>query len=406
MLKTVLSTLTSCFLLSTSVLAQNTAEVAFCGENLPEHLPAVKQRWFRILNRQAAQPSHLTALKRRASVVFPLIDPIIARYGIPKDFRFLPLLESAAINSAVSRRGAAGFWQIMPETGRLLGLRVGKGLDERYDLMKATHAACKYIKQLYTQLGSWMLVAAAYNAGPTYVQNMRRRFPDQHPMAMPYRATETQVYVYQAMAIKELLTHPADYRQYFSERTVAELSDEKSTMSAQDRQAIMASYQTERSETTDNPLVENQLSASLADVLTEEIMLITDVDLDEEEVAGAPTVVVSTEVNTPVAPRIMTRRLGEETLTEGQLVLFEVVQPSEINGQRVSVGDLLYANVDMIEPTSGRVFLHTERLVTAQSQTTVSLRLVAVEKTKQPGVKLPASYEVAANGWRLAWEQL
>jgi len=401
MLKTILSTVTSCILLSTSLLAQNTAEVAFCGENLPEYLPAVKQRWFRILNRQAAQPSHLTALKRRASVVFPLIDPIIARYGIPEDFRFLPLLESAAINSAVSRRGAAGFWQIMPETGRLLGLRVGKGFDERYDLMKATHAACKYIKQLHTQLGSWMLVAAAYNAGPTYVQNLRRRFPDQHPMAMPYRATETQVYVYQAMAIKELLTHPADYRQYFSDQTVAELSDETTTLSAHDRQVIMASYQTERSEITNAPVVEMP-STPLAKMLVEEITLITDVEIDEEMVAGAPVV----EVSAVVIPRIMTRRLGEDALTEGQLVLFEVIQPSEINGQRVSVGDLLYAHVDMIEPTSGRVFLHTDRLVTAQSQNTISLRLVAVEKTKQPGVKLPPSYEIASNGWRLAWEQL
>jgi len=141
MIKTVLSAVTSCILAATSVLAQNTAEIAFCGESMPENMPAVKQRWFRILNRQAAHPSHLTALKRRASVVFPVIDPIIASYGIPKDFRFLPLLESAAINRAVSRRGAAGFWQIMPETGRLLGLRVGKGHDERYDLLKATHAA-------------------------------------------------------------------------------------------------------------------------------------------------------------------------------------------------------------------------------------------------------------------------
>lgn len=405
MIKTVLSTITSCLLLSASVLAQNTAEIAFCGESMPENMPAVKQRWFRILNRQAAHPSHLTALKRRASVVFPVIDPIIASYGIPKDFRFLPLLESAAINRAVSRRGAAGFWQIMPETGRLLGLRVGKGHDERYDLLKATHAACRYIKQLYNQLGSWMLVAVAYNAGPTYVQNMRRRFPNQHPMALPYRAAETQVYVYQAMAIKELLTHPADYRHYFNDQIVAELSDQKAAVSPQDREVILASYQTERTEATGVTLLDMNV-APVPNVLLEEVTLITDIEVDEESVVGAPIVEVSALTETSATPRIMTRRLGEDALTEGQLVLFEVVQPSEINGQLVSVGDLLYAHVDMIEPTSGRVFLHTDRLVTAQSQTTVNLKLVAVEKTKQPGVKLPLSYEMASNGWRLAWEQL
>lgn len=401
MLKTVLVTVTTGFLFSASALAQNTIEVAFCGETLPEYLPAVKQRWFRILNRQAAQPSHLAALKRRASVVFPLIDPIIARYGIPKDFRFLPLLESAAINRAVSRRGAAGFWQIMPETGRLLGLRVGRGEDERYDILKATHAACRYIKDLYKQLGSWMLVAAAYNAGPNYVQSLRRRYPDQHPMAMPYRATETQVYIYQALAIKELLTRPAEYKQYFSESMVAELSDGKSTLSVHDREAILASYQTERTAPTEAIVLDTPDKAAL-DELQEEVTLITDVEIDEEAVSGAPVEAATVAFG----PRILTRRLGDDALTEGKLVLFEVVQPSEVSGHKVSVGDLVYAHVDMIEPTSGQAFLHTDRIVTAQTQVTINLRLVAVDKPKQPGVKMPPSYEMASNGWRLTWEQL
>lgn len=401
MLKTVLVTVTTGFLFSASALAQNTVEVAFCGETLPEYLPAVKQRWFRILNRQAAQPSHLAALKRRASVVFPLIDPIIARYGIPKDFRFLPLLESAAINRAVSRRGAAGFWQIMPETGRLLGLRVGRGEDERYDILKATHAACRYIKDLYKQLGSWMLVAAAYNAGPNYVQSLRRRYPDQHPMAMPYRATETQVYIYQALAIKELLTRPAEYKQYFSESMVAELSDGKSTLSVHDREAILASYQTERTAPTEAIVLDTPDKAAL-DELQEEVTLITDVEIDEEAVSGAPVEAATVAFG----PRILTRRLGDDALTEGKLVLFEVVQPSEVSGHKVSVGDLVYAHVDMIEPTSGQAFLHTDRIVTAQTQVTINLRLVAVDKPKQPGVKMPPSYEMASNGWRLTWEQL
>ncbi|TAE33595.1 MAG: lytic transglycosylase domain-containing protein [Cytophagales bacterium] len=402
MLKTVLLTVTSGLFLSIPAFAQNTVEVAFCGESLPEHIPAVKQRWFRILNRQAAHPSHLATLKRRASVVFPVIDPIIARYGIPRDFRFLPLLESAAMNNAISRKGAAGFWQIMPETGRLLGLRVSKGYDERYDLLKATHAACRYIKDLHKQLGSWMLVAAAYNAGPSYIQTLRRRYPDQHPMAMPYRAAETQAYVYQALAIKELLTRPADYRHYFSDRTVAELSNDHIAVSSQDRDAILASYQTERAESMAAVVVDD-MHPEEREAIQEEVMLITDVELEEEVVAGAPTAPLEI---TPATPLIMTRRLGADALTEGQLVLFEVVQPSEINGVKVSVGDMLYAHVDMIEPTSGRAFLHTERLVTAQTQATTNLRLVAVEKTKQPGVKVPPSYEMASNGWRLTWEQL
>ncbi|WP_019989690.1 lytic transglycosylase domain-containing protein [Rudanella lutea] len=405
MIKNVLATVTFTLFLAFPLLAQMTADVAFCGESLPDHLPAVKQRWFRILNRQAAQPTHLTTLKRRASVVFPVIDPIIASYGIPADFKFLPLLESAAVNRAVSRRGAAGFWQIMPETGRILGLRVGKGRDERYDLLKATHAACRYIKQLHAQLGSWMLVAAAYNAGPNYIQQLRKRYPDQHPMAMPYRAAETQAYVYQAMAIKELLTRPLQYRQYFSEHILAQLSktgtDEVTT---QEREAILASY------TTPEAFVVENLTASVAPKPVEEVTLITDIDIDEEAVAGAPVIEVGASNGTEVGlaqagPRLFTRRLGEESLTEGKMVLFEVVRPSEVNGQKVSVGDMLYAYVDMIEPTTGRVFLHTDRLVVAETQASINLRLVAVEKPKQPGVTLPPVSELAS-GWRLEWEKI
>lgn len=408
--------LTSGLLFSIQSFAQNTVEVAFCGESLPEHLPAVKQRWFRILNRQAAHPSHLTTLKRRASAVFPVIDPIIARYGIPRDFRYLPLLESAAMNRAVSRKGAAGFWQIMPETGRSLGLSVGRGQDERYDLLKATHAACKYIKDLYKQLGSWMLVAAAYNAGPSYIQNLRRRYPDQHPMAMPYRAAETQAYVYQAIAIKELLTHPADYKQYFNDQTVAQLSSEKNTLSTSERNAILASYQTEKSEPTESSLIAQTgdalpvtLESSPTDevvLITEEVELIADEEIDEDSVAGAPEVQEPVLAVSAASSRIMTRRIGEDALTEGKMVMFEVIQSVEINGQAVAVGDLLYAHVDLIDAASGRVFLHTDRLVKAQTQVTVNLRLAAVEKPKQPGVRLPASYEMASNGWKLAWEQL
>lgn len=413
--------------------AQPAVNVHFCGETLPQHLPNVNQRWFRTLNRQASYADHLTALKHRASAIFPIIEPIIERYGIPKDFKYLPLLESAVVSHAVSRKGAAGFWQIMPITARRLGLSVAKGNDERFNLSKATHAACRYLKELYNQLGSWMLVAAAYNAGPNYIQALRKRYPDRHPINLPYRARETKAYIYQAIAIKELITHPQSYRDYFNnERALANLSKDVDELPKSERQAILAYYETPREEaepapanvSSDIALAADNDGTMVALADTAVVSLLTDeedeeagetvVDLldekDPDELAAdqlTPTIAATnftTEAQTATG-QLLTRRMGEGTLTEGQLCMFEVIRPDTLNGVVVSVGDVLYAHVDMIEPTSGRVYLRTEKLMSAKTQETIPFKLSAVDRPKQPGVPIPARQELA-EGWRLRWEQL
>ena len=78
-------------------------------------------------------------------------------------------IESALNNKAVSHAGAVGPWQLMAPTARLLGLKVGKGRDDRTDWYKSTNAAAKYLVTLYEDLNDWLLVVAAYNSGPTPV---------------------------------------------------------------------------------------------------------------------------------------------------------------------------------------------------------------------------------------------
>ena len=199
--------------------------IHFCGENVPIDHPAIVARWTQTINHQAAIAGELALMKRRASVVFPLIEPILEQYHIPSDFKYLPLLESAATNRAVSPKGAAGFWQLMPQTAQTLGLRVARHHDERFNLVKATHAACRYIIELYEELGSWMLVATAYNAGPNYIHQLVRQHPDMHPMALPYRAAATKAYLFQTVAIKELLTRPEVYRDRLSNRNFEALTN-------------------------------------------------------------------------------------------------------------------------------------------------------------------------------------
>ncbi len=404
---------TTALLGSTVVLAQPLAqsvasrpEVQFCGEVLPQYLPAIMTRWSHTLTRQGNQADHLLMLKRRSAVVFPIIEAILERYAVPKDFKYLPLLESSLSGRAVSRRGAAGFWQLMPSTARHLGLRVGRRGDERFNIQKSTVAACKYLWELYRELGSWMLVAVAYNAGPTYIKQLRNQHPGQHPLALPFRANETRAYVFQTMAIKELLTRPDQYRNFLTESNRIALSDKTLLASAKERADILAYYETPVSP----DITANETSPG-------EVVLITETDF---EAPNTPTPVPVTVQNEAPAQttgqslmgadddvllnRIQTRRIDHEPLREGQLCQFVVVQHGSLNGQAISVGDVLYAQVYLLDIGAKRVFLRANKLVNSQNQT-LSLSLTAIEKTKQPGVALPTA-DVQTAGWRLAWEQL
>jgi len=99
------------------------------------------------------------------------LERILLEEGLPAWLKYVPLAESRLVVDAVSSAGAVGLWQIMPGTARGLGLRVGKNLDERLDVVKASRAAALHLKQLYTEFDSWLLAIAAYNCG---AQNVRK----------------------------------------------------------------------------------------------------------------------------------------------------------------------------------------------------------------------------------------
>jgi len=106
---------------------------------------------------------------------FPIFEEILDQYQLPQELRFLPVIESALNPRAVSRAGATGLWQFMYGTGRRYNLTINSYVDERRDPIAASHAAARFLKDLYSIYKDWTLVIAAYNCGPGNVNKAIRR---------------------------------------------------------------------------------------------------------------------------------------------------------------------------------------------------------------------------------------
>lgn len=117
----------------------------------------------------------LTGMKTWGVPYFNLIDNIFAQYGLPRELKYLAVIESNLSTSATSWVGAGGPWQFMPYTAREYGLVVNGSFDERRDYFKSTHAAARYLLTLYKQMHDWLLVIAAYNGGPGRVYTAMKR---------------------------------------------------------------------------------------------------------------------------------------------------------------------------------------------------------------------------------------
>ncbi len=128
---------------------------------------------------------------------FPMFEEILDLYGLPLELKYLAVIESALNPRAVSRVGATGMWQFMLGTGRMYKLQVNSFIDERRDPIAATHAAAKFLKDLYSIYGDWVLVIAAYNCGPGNVNKAIRRSGGKTSYwdIYPYLPRETRGYV-------------------------------------------------------------------------------------------------------------------------------------------------------------------------------------------------------------------
>ncbi len=181
----------------------------FAGERVPIEKEDIKERIDRELLVNTYWQSNGLLYFKRSHKFFPVIEPILKKYGIPDDFKYLALIESG-LQNVTSSAGAKGFWQLMPATAKEYGLEVNSNVDERYNLEKSTIAACQYLLESKEQFGNWTLVAASYNAGKRGISRRieAQKVTDYYDLLL---VDETARYLPRIVAVKEILNNPKKY---------------------------------------------------------------------------------------------------------------------------------------------------------------------------------------------------
>jgi membrane-bound lytic murein transglycosylase D len=189
-------------------------KVNFAGEEVPLDKFYVQEQLDREMLVNTYWHSSTILMMKRANRWFPVIEPILKENQIPGDFKYIGLVESSFTN-IVSPAGAAGFWQFMEGTAREYGLIVNKEVDERYNLEKATRAACDYFKDAFAEYRTWTMAAASYNSG---INLMNRETARQETMNYYdlYLNEETSRYIFRAIAIHEIMENPEQYGFYLN----------------------------------------------------------------------------------------------------------------------------------------------------------------------------------------------
>ena len=188
--------------------------VMFAGQKIRFDRADLRERMDRELVAFTYSHNMSTLMIKRANRLFPQIEPILKRMGVPDDLKYLMVIESNLDPQAVSGAGAAGLWQFTQSTGREYGLEVNDNIDERYNTVKATEAACRFLLKAYGKYQNWMTVAASYNGGQ---QGMDRRIELQHQTnAMDmWLVDETSRYMFRILAAKMMFENPALFGFHF-----------------------------------------------------------------------------------------------------------------------------------------------------------------------------------------------
>jgi membrane-bound lytic murein transglycosylase D len=179
----------------------------FCGEPAPMDNPEVRERFEREFLLSAWNEPQVILWLKRSKRYFNIVEPMLKSAGLPDDLKYVAVAESALRPHAGSTKGAMGFWQFMPSTGRKYGLTIDSRKDERRNIFRSTEAAITYFKELREEFGSWTLAAAAYNMGEHGLMTdiLEQRTDNYYDLYLPL---ETQGFLFRILAIKLIMTQP------------------------------------------------------------------------------------------------------------------------------------------------------------------------------------------------------
>jgi membrane-bound lytic murein transglycosylase D len=176
-----------------------------------ENEPSVQKKLQWLLK----HPKRMTELSESAKPYLYYIFEEIKKRGMPAEIALIPMIESNYDPFEKSRRGAAGLWQMMPQTGAQLGLKISSSYDARKDVIASTKAALDHLSYLHSQFGTWLLAIAAYNAGEGIVHSAIRKNKQQKQptnfwdLKLPY---ETKAYIPTLLALATVIRYPKHYK--------------------------------------------------------------------------------------------------------------------------------------------------------------------------------------------------
>lgn len=190
--------------------------MTFAGERVPLQDTDVRERLDREIHVNTYWHSNMLLMIKKANRFFSEIEPLLKKYNLPDDFKYLAVAESG-LDNVTSHAGASGFWQFMKATGKEYGLEINNYVDERYNLELATKVAAQYLMNSKELFGSWTNAAAAYNAGNAGItkQMKRQDATDYYSLLLN---SETGRYVFRILAFKEILSNPEKYGFYVDQQ--------------------------------------------------------------------------------------------------------------------------------------------------------------------------------------------
>ena len=184
-------------------------QMTFAGEEVPLDVYWVHEALDRELVVNCYQHSKTLRILKLSTRVFPTVEKILREEGVPDDFKYLCVAESG-LENVTSPASAGGYWQFIPSTAKVYGLEVSNDVDERCHLEKSTRAACRYLKKMKNQFGSWTMAAAGYNRGDGGLQaavddQQVREYWDL------WLNSETSRYLYRILSFKLIFENPQVY---------------------------------------------------------------------------------------------------------------------------------------------------------------------------------------------------